>query len=644
MKRFKLKAIISAVLVTTMAFGFVGCGNKKESAGSYKPGTYTSEVKGHNGKMIVEVTFDETSITKVEIKEHVESAGIADVPLKDIPEKIISGQTLNIEAVTGATYTSDAIVEAVAMAVTEAGGDAEALKKVEAKKEDGNKEKVEKEADVIVVGGGVAGLSAAVSAAEEGASVIIVEKNPFVGGNSIRTGGGYAAVDEEIISKHTMNESQMKEIEMLIAKETEDETVKGWQEVVAKDMEEYKANGSTYMYDSVEFCSLQYYFRFGESAKPELLYDMIASSNEMRTWLAEMGFPWNENSNVIIGDNWPRWFSSSEHKGGEGFIQTLQNEIENKGYNVEIITELKAEDIIEVDGKVVGVSGTKTDGTPYVLNANNGVVLATGGFAANKEMLQEYSDGRWSDLSSLATTNDPAMVGDGIKMALEVGADLYDMAHLQILPIADPENGDTKSIVGSTTNMYINKEGKRFVDETKDRDTLTNAILTQTDSQYYVISSTENAGIDANGNNIMGRSAEDLVASGKVLKADTLEELAEKMGIDANTFTETVEKFNKAVETGVDEEFGRPTFTGDVANPNGTPAILTGPFYACLRTPAAHITKGGLNVNRDTQVLNKDGNPISGLWAAGEVSSGRGAAGLLEGVTSGYRAGKAIIK
>ncbi len=140
----------------------------------------------------------------------------------------------------------------------------------------------------------------------------------------------------------------------------------------------------------------------------------------------------------------------------------------------------------------------------------------------------------------------------------------------------------------------------------------------------------------------MGRYAQDLIDSGKVLKADTLEELAEKMGVDVDNFMEAVKKFNEAVETGVDTEFERPTFAGDIVNPNGNPALLNGPLYACLRTPVAHITKGGLKVDIDTRVISTEGTPIAGLFAAGEVTGGRSVAGLLEGITTGHRAGKTV--
>ena len=158
------------------------------TGGIYTAGTYTATTKGNNGDVTLEVTFDSDAIKSIEIKEHGETPGISDAPIAKIPELIIANQSLNIDAITGATNTSNAILNAVADAVNQAGGDAEALKKVEVADNAVAGEAVEKEADVIVVGAGGAGLAAAVSAAEEGASVIVIEKNPYIGGNTVRTG------------------------------------------------------------------------------------------------------------------------------------------------------------------------------------------------------------------------------------------------------------------------------------------------------------------------------------------------------------------------------------------------------------------------------------------------------------------------
>ncbi len=669
MKKVKRKVLLLG-LAATMLVSFTGCGNNNtttpssegtaassesttaapesttaapDSAGLYTAGTYTATAKGHNGDLTLAVTFDESAIKSIEVKEHNETPGISDTPIDKIPEQIIANQSLKVDVVSGATFTSNAILTAVADAVTQAGGDAEALKNVALAEKESSKEPVVKEADVIVVGAGNAGLASAVSAAEEGASVIVVEKNSYVGGNTIRAGGGYACADPDAISAHTMTEGQMQELEALIVKETDNEIVKGWQKKVAEDIEAYKAANSTYVYDSVEFTALQFYFRFSQAAEPELLYDLIKKSKPAKDWLAEIGFPWNEKPNLLLGDSWPRWFTSSAHKNGQGFILTFLDAIEENNYNVEIIKEVRANELLLDGGRVVGVKGTSADGTEYTLNAGKGVILATGGFSANPEMLVEYTDGRWGDVSKLVTTNDPAMVGDGIKMALEAGADVTDMAHLQVLPISAPAGSSTGGFIGSATNMYVNKEGKRFVNELADRDTLSKAILAQPDAVLFIVSDADNSGVDENGLNGSGQPVQDLIDAGIIVKGDTLEELAEKMGVDPVTFVETVEKFNEAVLTGNDPEFKRQSFAGDFTNPDGTPGVFKAPFYAGARTPAAHITKGGIKVNVDAEVISKDGEVIPGLFAAGEVTGGRSVAGLLEATTSGLTAGKTVM-
>lgn len=566
---------LSAMLSVSLA----ACGSKEESTGetsaaaktddggvtaggAYTAGTYTATAKGNNGDVTVEVTFDSDAIKSIKIKEHGETPGISDAPIAKIPESIIANQSLKIDAITGATNTSNAILNAVADAVNQAGGDVEALKNVEVADNEAAGEAVVKEADVIVVGAGGAGLAAAVSAAEEGASVIVIEKNAYIGGNTVRTGGGYASCDPEAISIHEMTDGQMAEIEGLIARETDNDVVKSWQKKVAEDIEAYKAEGKTQVYDSLEYMSLQYFFRFSQAADPELLYDLVSKSKPTKEWLGELGFDWTDSPSLLLGDTWPRWFSSVSAHGGNLFVSVFTDEIEEKNYNVEIIKEVRAGELLIADGRVVGVKGTASDAYPFI---------------------------------------------------------------------------------GTGTNLYVNKEGKRFVNELSDRDTLSNAALAQTDGIFYMVCDKNNAGISEEGTTYGGQDIQDLLDAGIVVRADTLEELAELIGVDSATFVETIEKFNEAVKTSVDPEFNRASFGGDFINPDGNPGIFEAPFYAGARTPSAHITKGGLKVNTSAEVIDTDGNAIPGLCAAGEVTGGRTVAGLLEAMTSGRTAGKTVM-
>jgi fumarate reductase flavoprotein subunit len=170
-----------------------------------------------------------------------------------------------------------------------------------------------------------------------------------------------------------------------------------------------------------------------------------------------------------------------------------------------------------------------------------------------------------------------------------------------------------------------------------------NAALAQTDGIFYMVCDKNNAGVGEDGITYGGQNIQDLIDAGLVVKADTLEELAELIDVDPATFVETIEKFNEAVKTGVDPEFNRASFGGDFINPDGNPGIFEPPFYTGPRTPSAHITKGGLKVNTSAEVIGTDGNAIPGLYAAGEVTGGRTVAGLLEAMTSGRTAGKTIM-
>ncbi len=637
-----IKKITSVVLSLAMTMSLVACSSTPTSAG-YKAGKYTGKATGMKGEIVVDVTFDESSITAIDIVSHNETPGISDAAFETVPASIIKYQSLGVDTVAGATVSSNAILTAVAQAVTEAGGDAETLKNVKVEEKEMSNETVELTADVIIVGGGGAGFTSAVSCAEQGLSSIIIEKNSYLGGNTIRSGGAMAVADPEVIGRHNMNKAHEQTVEELLVAPTDDPEVKKLQATCKKQYEAYKKEHPGKLYDSVEFTTLQFYFRFGQSAILEQLYDTVEKSLTGKEWLAGYGFPWGEESHGIIGDSWLRWCTSSKHKSGIAYIEVLQDAIKENNYNVDVHKSVTGKSlIIDDNGKVVGVNAVGDDGTTYVLHANKGVVLATGGFAANNEMMMKYSDGRWSNLSDISTTNDPSSQGDGIVMALEVGAGLFDMGHVQVMPLADPQTGYTDTIVGSSTNLYVNKEGKRFVNECADRDTLTNAIMAQTDSCAYVISSKENAGIDAEGLNIFGRKVDELIADEKVIVADTIPELAEKMGVEASVLEETINKFNKAAQEQNDPEFNRQSFEGDLGNVDGTPEIVSAPYYACLRKPAAHITKGGLSISKECHVLNEKGEHIPGLYAAGEVTGGASIAGLLLSTAQGMTVGETI--
>ena len=257
------------------------------------------------------------------------------------------------------------------------------------------------------------------------------------------------------------------------------------------------------------------------------------------------------------------------------------------------------------------------NGTRYVLNAKDGVLLATGGFSANVKMRNEY-DELWNKKlgPSTPSTNLPSATGDGITLAKKAGAGLTQMGWIQLFPAGDPTTGATSFKLGENSCIYVNKDGKRYVNESERRDVLAKANLAQPGGVFYVISSAKRALVDKDGRNAYGVKVEDILNSGKSFKADTLEELAKKAGINGKNLVATVKKWNEFCEKGTGDEMGRPTCMDDHRLNEG------GPYYATLMTPSVHHTMGGVKINTKAQVLNDAGNVIPGLYAAGEVTGG----------------------
>ena len=225
-------------------------------------------------------------------------------------------------------------------------------------------------------------------------------------------------------------------------------------------------------------------------------------------------------------------------------------------------------------------------------------------------------DKLWNGLlnEKFPTTNSPAITGDGIVMAEKIGADLVGMEYIQLL-IGDPQTGVTSTLVGAGTSMYVNRDGKRFVNELERRDNLVKAILKQPKGDFFWLTTEANAQIDDKGLNKYGLKVEDLIRQGKIAKSDTVEGLAPFIGCDPAVLKKTVEEWREMCRTQKDPQFGRASFMEDVT-------LEKGPYYAVWRSPSVHHTMGGIRINTKAQVLDKSGNPIPGLWAAGEVTGG----------------------
>ncbi|MDI9520454.1 MAG: flavocytochrome c [Bacillota bacterium] len=577
------------------------------SAAGYTAGSYDVTVQGFGGEMKVTATFTNDKLESIVVGDNNETPNIGSNAIEQLPDKIVEAQSLAIDSITGATVTSDAIKKAVEEAITAAGGDVEAWKTAVA--DAGPKDAVEETADVIVIGGGGAGLSAAVSAAQNGASVILIEKTGALGGNTVRAGGPYNAADPaRQAALPPASEAAMASVYALTEVEAKSPEHQAVMDQLKADLAAYEAGDKASLFDSVALHTLQTYSGGDYMAKFDLIQKLTGEALVTTEWMAENGVVWKDDISTVPGGLWPRTHVPAGAAGGD-YIKAGKEKAEALG--VKIILDCKGNELIVENGRVVGVKAEMTDGTPVTLNAKKAVVIATGGFAANKEMRQQYDP---SLNEKLGTTNTPAATGDGIFLGQAAGANLIGMEYIQCLPLGDPETGALNAWMGGIGVEYyyqVNKEGLRFMAEDGRRDTMTQALLKQTDSMSYVITDTNIEGTD--GINLWGDNVDDLVAKGRIFRADTIEELAEQIGLDPAVLKATHDQFNAYVAAGKDEDFGRGLF--------GDP-IDTAPFYASPRMPTVHHTMGGLEIDLECHVLDKDGNIIPGLYAAGEVTGG----------------------
>lgn len=600
--------VTSDAIKTAVKAALAEANGEEIASVSFTAGTYTGEAYGNVSTIIVDVTVSETAIEKIEVTTQNETPGLWDAALEGVTSQILEYQTLAVDTVTGATASSNGIIAAVTNALEQTGADLTALK-VPAEKEAVTVEHIEKTADVVVVGGGGAGLVAAISAAEKGASVIVLEKAPFLGGNLLVFGGIYNTPDADMQSVVEMSDSVKATLEAALAAEPKnDEHAAAIAEVKA-DYEAWKNAGSVGLFDSAAWYSLQTWNSGDQIANKTLVDIMCDGAYEGYLWLKELGVEFQDKVTQGAGSLYQRTHGAVK-PNGSGFIFAYADVLE--GYdNVEILMETGATALVQDEnGRVVAVEATDSVGNTYTVSANNGVVLATGGFAGNVELRQEYCEGEtWQDLSeAVMTTNLVTVTGDGILMAREIGANLVDMEQLQLLHLGNTFNGSTKGVIpykgrNSDEVIFVNSEGNRFVAEDERRDVMCNAVLKQPGAFYWMVHDSKN--IDPN-----SVTVQEYLKGGYLVKADTVEELAAQMGVDAAVLQATIDQYNNAVATGKDELTGRTLLVA---------TIDEGPYFAAKRVPSAHHTMGGVEIDVNTHVLDTEGNWIEGLYAAGEV-------------------------
>ena len=631
-----------------MRFATISNQLNEEEDFSFTPGEYEVNAIGHSGNLPMKVSFSEKRIESINIDTKGETEGIADVVFVRIPDKIIEGQTLNVDALSGASETSNAVIDGVAKAVKLAGVNPDILKRRPKPASSRNRQDEEYTCDVVVVGGGGAGLSAAATALQNGSSVIVLEKYPAVGGNTIRSGGPVNAADPEWQREFDENPGERHTIESLLATDESQihpeylDDFHALKEEFAKYQEKF-GTGKGHLFDSPLLHRMQTYFGgkrtdlqgntiYGQYDLVKILTDRALESVK---WLEEIGVEYDKSVVFApVGALWRRGHKPVKSYG-TAFILSLTKYVEE--HSGKIITDSPVKEFILENGEITGVIATGVNGQKITVHAK-AVVLASGGFGANTKMLKEYNT-YWSAIDdNIRTTNSFAMTGDGIQLGKSVGAALTGMGFTQMMPVADPDTGELFSGIQVPPENFVivNKNGRRFVNEFSGRDVLTKAAIDQ-GGLFYLIADDE---IKKTAANTSQEKLDRQVEAGTLFRADTIEELAVKVGMDPEVLKETIVKYNSYVDAGFDPEFHKDTFSLKVEK---------APFYATPRKPAVHHTMGGLRIDTNTHVLDENGQPIKHLYAAGEVAGGIHAGNRLGGnaltdiFTFGRIAGKTAV-
>jgi fumarate reductase flavoprotein subunit len=617
MKKAQIKKSVSALamaaVIAVSLFGY-GCGAKPASTSSDAgvSGDFTGTAKGFGGDVSVTLTLTDGAITGCTAEGKEETQGVGSEAIAKMPGAIAESGSIAVDGVSGATITSTAIKEAAAAALTAAGLNPDDYKT--AVENNATAEDSTVDADVVVVGAGGAGMTAAITAAAEGKTVVILESQSMVGGNSVRATGGMNAGKTVYQDENEFGESAgvEKTLKTAAEKYADNETITALAKTVSEQWAAYQANPTGY-FDSVELMELDTMIGGKGINDPELVETLCANSADAIDWLDEHGITLH-NVSSFGGASVKRIHRPVNAEGktvsvGSYMIPLLQENCEKAG--VKMMLDTTATEILtDANGAAVGVKATGASGETVTVNAK-AVILASGGFGANLDMVVKYKP----ELKGFMTTNAPGIQGQGIEMAQAIGAATVDMDQIQIHPTVEANTAAliTEGLRGDGA-ILINEEGQRFIDEVGTRDVVSAAEIAQTGSYSWLV--VDQAMADAS-SVIQG-----YIKKGYTVTGTTYEELGKAMGVDAAAFAETMEKWNGYVEAKNDPDFGRTSF----ANP-----LNTAPYYAVKVTAGVHHTMGGLKINANTEVLNEKGEVIPGLFAAGEVTGGVHGANRLGG-------------
>lgn len=658
MKKISLFLISFFMLLT-----LIGCGSSSQK--------FTGTTSGMQGPITVEMSVQDGKIVGIEYTEYSETESLTSVAKERIVEQMVEHQTTTVDVVTGATITSKAIMRAATSAAEEAGLDSAVLD-ANAYTASATDDEVW-DTDVLVIGGGGAGLSAAISAAQEGAKVILIEKGSVLGGNTMMAGGAYNAVDEVAQSEAILTVTQKDALDSYLALSSSDTNLHfdlfpQWASVLEElqnDINEfYSVNqGKTAGVDLPGFDTVALHMwhiysgglrqmSSGTWTAPniDLARKLASEGLTAYEWAGSIGVEVSFGSGAelytVLGAMWPRTHS---YNAGAALIETLRTAAENEG--VTIYTETAGTSLLVDDSNaVVGALAEKADGTQITINTTKGVVLASGGYCANPEMVKNYDEYWGDDLTNTTlTTNVGTNTGDGINMAMDIGADTVDLGVAQLMPSSSPIKGTMTDGIWSDASeqIWIDKDGNRFVNEYAERDVLAKASLALEDGIFYILfagsgyatesGKAEGASLESS---IFGTTVQSMVDNGHVWYGSTLKDLAEatqngSAGGSSISYTEEqlrsiIEKYNSYVVNQNDSDFGKEVLAGEI----DIEAIESNPdvgFVISPRKASLHHTMGGVKINTEAEVLNTDGNTIAGLWAAGEVTGGIHAGNRLGG-------------
>lgn len=636
----------SSVLSAAVKSALVAAGLAAGVASAMTPGAYEATAQGRNADVTVRVTVSADKIEKIEIVKRSETPGIGDLAVNELPAAMLSAQTAAVDAVGGATMSSEAIKKAVAETLRKAGASDKFLTAPKASADKAAAADFKTSADVIVVGAGGAGMVAAATAVDNGATVIVLEKMAMLGGNTARSEGNMSAMDPEPEKLLPMTQA----VRDIIAKYTNPKVACSpeaaeLQKTVLKQLAEHDAAGKKYIFDSPELFALQTIVGGNCKNDAKLVLTMTRNATAAMKWLdAQSDMTWfhvpRSWVDVGIGGLYPRgqWPRQADGKTPistyDAYIRPLAAKVEAAGNpiykNIKVVSVER-----DASGRVTGVKAVDRKGVERVFSGRS-VVLAAGGYGANLQMVKKYND-----ISVTVTSNSPGTTGEVLEEAVAAGAGLTGMEWIQIHPHGNPKNGELESAIAArpSDTPYVNRDGLRFVDETGRRDEISYGILKQPGQVAFSIY--DQRTIEEK--KVEEKKIESAIAHGYAFKADTLEDLARQAGIDWKNFEKTMKAYNEASVSQNTKSLPVPKIL--IGNP-----VVKAPFYAVPITTTIHHTMGGLRINEKTQVLDKNGNVIPGLYAAGEITGGihggnrLGRNALTDLLVFGHIAGQEVAK